>query len=277
MMAELLAMRINFRLTSISIAILVVCFSPSGLFSQDSLPDAPSYTRGMQDAKSAPSKAPQNAVKAPDVSWPRELDRGDEKIFMYQPQLESWKDDEIRAYAALSVVKGKHKDKGTKYGVVWFTARTEVDKVNRQVTLDDFQITKLQFPTMKEREDEFRSLLQAKLPGKTKVVALDRLQAALIANQSVDSPIRALPVNNDPPEIIFSEKPAVLVLIDGPPKFRDVGGTRLQLVLNSQSTILLDNETSKYYVNVLDGWMEAARLEATWSLASKIPADMKEI
>ena len=277
MLTESLGMRTDFRLTSISIIILAVYCPASALPPQDSLPDAPSYTRGMQDAKSAPSRAIQNEKKAPDAPWPRELDRGDEKIFMYQPQLESWKDDEIRAYAALSVVKGKDKDKATKYGVVWFTAKTEVDKVNRQVTLDDFQITRLQFPTMKERENEFRSLLQAKLPGKTRVVALDRLQAALIANQSVDSPIRALPVNNDPPELIFSTKPAVLVLIDGPPKFRDVGGTRLQLVLNTKSTILLDNEGSKYFLNVLDGWMEAASLEATWSFASKIPADMKEI
>src|SRR5437879_13719862 len=128
---------------------------------------------------------------------------------------------------------------------------------------------------MKERENEFTSLLHDKLAGKTRVVALDRLQAALIANQSVDSPIRGLPVNNDPPELIFSTKPAVLVLIDGPPKFRDVGGTRLQLVLNTKSTILLDNEGSKYFLNVLDGWMEAASLEATWSFVAKIQEDMQ--
>ncbi len=155
MLTESLGMRTDFRLTSISIIILAVYCPASALPPQDSLPDAPSYTRGMQDAKSAPSRAIQNEKKAPDAPWPRELDRGDEKIFMYQPQLESWKDDEIRAYAALSVVKGKDKDKATKYGVVWFTAKTEVDKVNRQVTLDDFQITRLQFPTMKERENEF--------------------------------------------------------------------------------------------------------------------------
>jgi len=276
-LAELLAMWTKFRLSSISIAIVALCFPPSEMPSQESLPDAPSYTRGMENAKTAPRRAIQNEKKAPDAAWPRELDRGDEKIFMYQPQLESWKDDEIRAYAAISVVKGKDKDKGTKYGVVWFTARTEVDKINRQVTLDEFQITRLQFPTMKNREDEFRSLLQAKLPGKTRIVALDRLQAALMASESAGTPIRALPVNNDPPEIIFSTKPAILVLIDGPPKFRDVGGTRLRLVLNSKSTILLDNESSKYYVNVLDGWMESSSLGATWSFVSKVPADMKEI
>jgi hypothetical protein len=229
----------------------------------------------MENAKSVPGKQPQNAGKTPDSGWPRELDRGDEKIVMYQPQLESWEDDEVRAYAALSVVN--QKDKRTRYGVVWFTARTEVDKVNRQVTLDNFQITKLQFPAMKEREGEFQELLQSRLPGKTRVVALDRLQAALMTSDVAQSPVHGVPVKNDPPEIIFSTKPAMLVLVDGSPKFRDVGGTRLQLVVNTKSTIILDNVSSKYYVNVLDGWMEAARLEGPWSYVSKIPEDMKEI
>ena len=53
------------------------------------------------------------------------------------------------AYAALAVISAANKT--TKYGVLWFTARTEVDKVNRQVTLDDFQITSVKFPTMESQ------------------------------------------------------------------------------------------------------------------------------
>ena len=75
--------------------------------------------------------------KRVDEAWPRKATRGDETISMYQPQLEAWKGDELRAYAALAVMSTTNKT--TKYGVVWFTARTEVDKVNRQVTLDNFE------------------------------------------------------------------------------------------------------------------------------------------
>ena len=79
----------------------------------------------------------------------------DETISMYQPQVETWKGDEVRAYAALSVMSTTNKT--TKYGVLWFTARTEVDKVNRQVTLDDFRITKVKFPRWKLRRLNIRS------------------------------------------------------------------------------------------------------------------------
>jgi hypothetical protein len=36
--------------------------------------------------------------------------------------------------------------------VVWFQARTEVDKVNRMVTLDRAKVTEVKFPAAHEKE-----------------------------------------------------------------------------------------------------------------------------
>ena len=272
------------RVLLIFFAAAVQLFTPAGdLFAADrtstsssaqELPDAPSHVSHSNRAKPAAQNAHQSA-QGTDAPWPREAEVGDEKISMYQPQLDSWEGDEIRAYAALALQNKQ--DRKTKYGVVWFTAHTEVDKVNRQVTLDDFQITKVQFPTMPSKEAQYQTFLQEKLPGKTKIIALDRLEAALVASESADSRIHALPVNNDPPRVLFSTKPAQLVLIDGPAKFRDIGGTHLRLVLNSKSTIIIDDEKGKRYLSVMDGWMEAPDLEGPWTYASKVPDDMKEI
>jgi hypothetical protein len=195
---------------------------------------------------------------------------------MYQPQLEAWQDDEIRAYAAISVTTSDNK--AAKYGVIWFTARTEVDKVNRQVTLDNFQITKIKIPRMPDKEAEYQTFLQAKFPEKSKVIALDRMEAALVASDSGEAAIKGVAVNNDPPRIIFTTKPAISILIDGSPKFRDVGGTNLQLVLNSRAVILFDSKSNKFYLNVMDGWLESSDIEkGPWSYVTKIPDDMKEI
>jgi hypothetical protein len=195
---------------------------------------------------------------------------------MYQPQVESWKGDEVHAYAALAVISTASKT--TKYGVLWFTARTEVDKVNRQVMLDDFQITRVKFPTMEAREAEYKTFLQGKLPKKAKVISLDRMEAALAAVDSDQAGVEALPVNNDPPNVILSVKPSLLVLIDGPAKFSDVGGTKLKRILNSQAAILLDTETNQYYLNVMDGWLQNADLvSGSWLYVTKTPDDLKEI
>src|SRR5215471_10522497 len=177
---------------------------------QEHLPDAPSHVQGA-GSSTTPVQPPSRRIES-DAPWPRKADRGGETVLMYQPQIKSWVGEEISAYSALAVVNNA--DKKTRYGVVSFTARTEVDKVNRQVALDNFQITKLQFPTMKDREAEYQAFLQSKLPAKTKVIALDRLETALAASNAARD-IKGLPVNNDPPRIIFTTKPALLVLIDG--------------------------------------------------------------
>jgi hypothetical protein len=195
---------------------------------------------------------------------------------MYEPQLEAWEGDELRAYAALALASKT--DKTARYGVVWFRARTEVDKVNRQVTLNDFRITKVKFPTMETKGSEYQVFLQAKLAGKFKVIALDRLEADLAALESEDPGVEAFEVNNDPPKIIFTTRPSLLVLIDGPPQYRDVGGTDLQLMFNTRATILLDTKQKEYYLNVMDGWLRASDLGAgSWSYVSEIPDEMKEI
>ena len=239
----------------------------------DSLPDAPSAVRRLPEHPN-----PQGSTQAEprvDEAWPRKATRGDETISMYQPQVEAWEGDELRAYAALALVSKANKT--TKYGVVWFTAQTEVDKVNRQVTLDDFQITKVKFPLLEAKEADYQAFLQAKLPGKSKVIALDRLEAALAASDSEQAGIKALQVNNDPPKVIFTVKPSLLVLVDGPPRYKDVG-TNLQQMLNTRATILHDTKENEYYLSVMDGWLQAPDLLAgPWSLTSKIPDEMKEI
>ena len=244
---------------------------------QSSLPDKPKQEATLPDhPRPQPSAGAPRRPQTVDAAWPREATLGDKTITMYQPQFESWEGDELRAYAALAVA-GQN-NKSPKYGVVWFTARTEVDKVNRQVTLDNFQIVKVKFPTLEAKEAEYQTFLQAKLPGTSKVVALDRFEAALAASDTGNTPIKGLPVNNDPPKIIFSTKPSMLVLIDGSPRFRDIGGTDLQLALNTRAVLILDPKKSSYFLNVMDGWMEASDLVAgPWSYVSKVPDDMKEI
>jgi hypothetical protein len=243
---------------------------------ESNLPDAPSSVLQLEHPKSQVPPSGGGSAQRVDEAWPRKATHGEETISMYQPQLEAWKGDELRAYAAVAVV-GKS-DKATKYGVVWFTARTEVDKVNRQVTLQEFRVTKVKFPAMEAKSAEYQLFLQAKLPGKSKVIALDRLEAALEACESDVAGVEAFEVNDDPPKVILAAKPSLLVLIDGPPQYRDVGGTSLQLMLNTKATILLDTKHKEYYLNVMDGWLQAPDLSAgPWSYVSKIPDEMKEI
>ena len=252
--------------------VVSLAVSLSAARAQSSLPDHP---QGRPSAGTAQAATGAGGVTSADRGWPRTISSGADEISVYQPQLEKWEGDELAAYAAVSV-QNAGKEQPT-YGVVWFTARTEVDKVNREVTLDNFQISKVRFPTAESKEAEYQKILQQKVPSESKTIALDRLLAELAAAETVEEVIRGVPVKNDPPTVIVTTRPAMLVLIDGPQHFADVSDTKLQRVINTPALILLDPEKHKYYLSLMDGWMEAAQLEGPWSYAKKIPGDLKKV
>src|SRR5258706_2025388 len=77
--------------------------------------------------------------------WPHRIDTGDETILVYQPDIESWIGTRLSGRAAVSV-ETKAAPQAS-YGVIWFSARTEIDKATRLVTLDGVEVTKGTFPT----------------------------------------------------------------------------------------------------------------------------------
>ena len=54
---------------------------------------------------------------------------------------------------------------------------------------------------------------------------------------------------------LFAVAPALLVPINGDPAYRDVPGTGLQRVVNTEALILRDR-ANIHYLRIFDGWME---------------------
>lgn len=239
------------------VLIVLVCATSA----QQPLPDAPSTTKGIKGPSARPSES----------DWPRTFTSGNDTFKIYPPQVDKWEGNLIDLYCAVESTQGK--DSTPKYGVVWIQARTEVDKVNRLVTLDRMQVLKVKFPAMPEKEDLLKTLLWGKLPGVTRTVALDRLEAAVEAE---NENITGIEVKNEPPKVTIAAKPSLLVLIDGMPEMREVAGTKLQRVINTRSIILFENDKKNYYLRVEDWWLQSKELEGPWKYANKLPDDMKK-
>ena len=217
-----------------------------------------------------PAQTPAPAPQAQGDPWPRRIVGGTgaalETFLIYQPQLDRWTGNQLEAHAAVSVQAAGSKD--PTFGVIWFTARTEVDKVNRLVYLEDFNITRASFPSAPAKAATWRATLQEQEPSKrSKGISLDRLEADLgIATAQKAGESR--PLNDAPPQIIFSNVPAVLVLIDGTPSFQPVKGTDLQRAINTSSIVLKGD--SGLYLHLFDGWMEASGLAGPWSVSDPV-------
>ncbi len=227
---------------------------------QQSLPDTPK------------PKSTKTQTKAPsDSGWPRTFTSGASTFTIYPPQVDKWEENLIDLYCAVELKSGK--ESAAKYGVVWFQARTEVDKVNRLVMIDQPKITKVKFPVAQDKEAELTALLEEKLPGATKTISLDRLEAELDADNEL---VKHVDVNNDPPKVIIASKPSLQVLIDGMPQMREVPGTKLLRVINTRSIILYEADKQIYFLRVQDWWLQAEKLEEPWEYAKKLPDDMKK-
>ena len=157
------------------------------------------------------------------------------------------------------------------FGVIWATARTQSDKENRLVLLDNVKITKASFPAASGQADDNLKIMRQAIPAGTRTISLDRLEADLAVTEAEAKPAK-LPLKDQPPRIIVSNKPALLVLIDGDPALRQIDGIKLLRIINTRSLILLDKANGKYYLRMMDRWLSASKLDGSWMVAANPPA-----
>ena len=94
-----------------------------------------------------------------------------------------------------------------------------MDRVARTVVFENLKITKTDFPTLPDRGAAYTAELQKNIANDVRTIALDRLEASLAA-AGIKPP--AVPVQNNPPRVIVSYSPAILVPIDGAPVVKPV-------------------------------------------------------
>ena len=128
--------------------------------------------------------------------WPREFTDGDSEFTVYQPQIEEWDEPRVRARAAVSIERPASPLQH--FGVIWFSARAEIDKTSRLVALDDFTIDRVSFPGEPDRAPAYQGILQRHLPQSAQTLSLDRLQASLAITQAQSAALKPQPVKNDP-------------------------------------------------------------------------------
>jgi hypothetical protein len=224
----------------------------------------------VQAAPSKPEKA--QTTQAPATpSWPQVLTSGDTRLTVYQPQLDSWDGYTLLARAA---VEATGKDGKSTYGIVQFSAHTLVDKATRWVALDQYTITKADFPDNASEASAWIAALKQDAGKRTKTLSLDQLEAAVgvIAAEHKSS---SEPLENTPPTIVSSEVPALLVYIDGEPAYRPVDGTSLQRVINTRPLLLKDAQ-GKHYLHVFDGWMVADKLGGQYAPLPSPSAELEK-
>jgi hypothetical protein len=204
-------------------------------------------------------------------AWPLVMQTKTATVTMYQPQIDSWKDNAFEARAAVSVQEG---DSAPVFGAVWIAGRYDVDRDARIVDFHDFTIPTVTFPeATEEHQQQLAAFLEGELPKWDLSVDLDRM-IPLLENAEVALREEA-ELKHEPPEIIITYKPAVLILIDGEPKLEKIENSALERVVNTPYVIVKFKST--YYLASDAAWFEAWSINGPWTEARSLPKDVQQI
>jgi hypothetical protein len=220
----------------------------------------------------SPVRAQGNEAQPADP-WPRQIKLNNATALVYQPQVDSWENNMLNFRAVVSITPTGSKQEIL--GVIWATARTQVNRVTRIVVLEDIKLTKSNFPTLPDNGAAYMRTLQQQSVPSQRTISLDRLQASLVNSEGPKPP--PVVVNNDPPQIIIAYAPSILVSISGNPIVRPVAGTAFERVINTEALMLQPQGGGNYYLHVYDGWMSAGAITGPWSRATNSPAGIDQV
>ena len=240
---------------------------PSGFVSapQDSSNVTPATN--ASGASSVAASIPAQPAPAPDArenSFPRVFTSGSDSITVYPPNFQSWNGHLLSGTCAFSVARTGGQSQ--EFGTLAFTAKTEVNKLNRIVAVNELEVTGVSLPTDPAAQDRLSREIEEQGKGKTLHVALDRLEAAVPSMNAAPS-VAVAPLLNNPPALSIVSTPTVLVPIQGQPTFAGIPGTGLQRVLNTPM-LLAQDAAGNWWLKIADGWMTAGSLAGPWSVGT---------
>ncbi len=210
---------------------------------------------------------------AQDPGWPRQKTSSAGKLVYYQPQVDEWtshRNLNFRMAFSLTPTGGKQT-----VGVVSIHASTDVNVDARTVLLSNPSITDTHFPSLDEAAAaQMDQLVRTFMPPQSSVViSLDRL----VASVNKSEPTSTVTVRNDPPRIFVSNKPAILVQIDGEPVTADIKDTKMQFIVNTNWPIFFDKSHSAYYLFTGKQWLTGPSLDGPWLVTATLPKDMSKV
>ena len=225
-----------------------------------------------QAAQSPPKPAAAAPEAAPSIDgiWPREIATSIGSVTIYQPQVDGWDGARLEFRAALSVKANA--EAPPVFGVVWGSTRTVSTRTPGWCSWPIVASRSWSSPRRltRRRRGGRRSIRRSSRRSRRSRSTASRPS---LEEAAADKLADAVPVKNDPPKILFSTRPAILVYVDGAPVYQPVKDTKLERVINTR--VLLLRHKSEHFVKVFDGWLGADTLEGPWKV-QKETGDLKK-
>jgi len=237
-----------------------------------------------QSKQSSQPKQPATAKQStpdkperPSPNWPKEIKTDKARIVIYQPQPDSLIGNKLYARSAVQVALT---GQSPVFGAIWVMTVISTDRETRMITLVNAKVLNVRFPNQdsipKEKIAGFKSLLESEIPKWDIPITIDELTATL--KESAATIRLASEYKTDPPEIIFTAKPSILLLFDGDPSFKPADKSGIERAVNTPFFVVQDPKDKRYYMYGGTSWFRTENvLNGPWTAIKEPPADIKKL
>lgn len=203
------------------------------------------------------------------MGWPRVLVAPNGKeVTLYQPQLDGIEGNSIEGRMAISA---KDDDGELVFGAIWLKAKLATDFDAGIATFEDIQITQTKFPEEipEEKVDDLKAFLIEGISAWDPEISITALKASMADFELNGAGVQGL--NHDAPVIYYRESDAILIIIDGDPRWKSDTKGKVEYVMNSPFFIAREPNTTQYYIKGGDFWYRASGIEEEWAAVERVP------
>lgn len=211
-------------------------------------------------------------VLAQETGWPRTVALDEGTVTIYEPQVDEMSDDFVRFRAALAY---REKPGGEPvFGAGWFESELQVDRFSGTAHPVGMKVTQTRFPVEADVQSRLSEAMAQPSFAANFSFSLDELEQSEKATRA--EKLASEQLNTEPPKIIYRDKPALLVNIDGDPVIRDIENSRYEAVINTPYPLIRDRKD--YYLNAADGvWYRAGEATGPYRYEDAVPAGILDL
>ena len=207
------------------------------------------------------------------LAWPQTISGDEGTLVIYQPQPEALKGNQLRARTAISLeLPGQDE---AIFGAMWFEAAVDTDQNAGTALVRDIRVTRVTWPESTDTgEQRLKQAVEDAFPENGLLIGLDQLAASL---ETADIERRSLEnLNTEPPQIVFSESLAVLLLYDGEPRFVDVEESPYERALNTPFLVVKERRGDSHHLSSGAHWYRSDAALGPWTVDDSPPADLQQ-
>ncbi|MEE1609812.1 SH3 domain-containing protein [Microvirga sp. CF3016] len=207
--------------------------------------------------------------------WPRTYEVGTGRMVLFQPQFTEWADFKtIEALVAAQYLRTP--DGNPVFGVIGLKGTTSYDEDAGEIVITGVTVTELNFSGLGRDDLKALAVETGKLLPTGPITVAEARVTASLAEQKRMTDVAGLKA--DPPRILVSTTPAILVQTDGAAAFAPVKGKAgLSFVVNTNWDLFRVDEGGALYLRDDTHWLTASTISGPWTPVTELPAPLKEL